>query len=801
MAIENDILIKLKAIDELTPVMVKALNAMTTSTAQMSEALGKLNKPVQDVADNTDGLSGRIVTFGSVLTGLKSAIDIVGMAWSKVSGIFNRAIDEALEAEKAQTQLTGALVSTGQYTEDATTRIEAYTDALERNIGVSGEQTKTLIAQATQMGLTVDQALQMEEAARKLAFATGKDATAAFKMLSGAMSGNAVALARTVPQVRELTAAQLRSGEASALVSRMLTEQYKIYEGSFSASLQRAQNGIANVYKRIGEIITQNPLIIRAVKTFGDWMLILEERLVQVNKFIQANPELVERFVTAISQAGTVLGVVLAGMALSTVTLAGALAVLTSPITLLIAAAAGLTAAFAKWPGLFDMIVGGLKNMVGEIIDWGATATRVAAMVASAFSKDLSDSLTETSKSIDAMAEKWKQSGDQQMTAGIIANETAEITVNAVEKENAALDSNLKKRNESNALAQDTIKIYGGLATASEENMTKLRGEAEQRDKDLKSFQDYLAMKTRLSVSQKQEEALQLAALKAEATSDSPEAFEFRRAIAEEQFNAERDDKLRRAQLLGLDKDQIDAAERQMNLEHKAALNEQDIAYWNRQAQINEQAGNKHEAFLARVRANQAKHGKIMGTLVAFNQSEEFKTVQEGLGNMSNLMSSSNEKLFKIGKAAAIAEATVNTYLAVSKALATGGPFLGPILAATALASGLVTVANISKQRYQGGQADEGMDSIPGSLAGKSFVLSQGERVVQPTANRDLTQFLDQQKTGGGSTSGSNYNITLNYNGMGGEEDARKMADIVIKEIRSASERGTPVISSRGIAG
>jgi hypothetical protein len=55
------------------------------------------------------------------------------------------------------------------------------------------------------------------------------------------------------------------------------------------------------------------------------------------------------------------------------------------------------------------------------------------------------------------------------------------------------------------------------------------------------------------------------------------------------------------------------------------------------------------------------------------------------------------------------------------------------IAAAAAIAAGVVNVQNIQAQRFNpGGQADSGMDAIPQSLGGKSFVLSAGERVVQP---------------------------------------------------------------------
>ena len=59
-------------------------------------------------------------------------------------------------------------------------------------------------------------------------------------------------------------------------------------------------------------------------------------------------------------------------------------------------------------------------------------------------------------------------------------------------------------------------------------------------------------------------------------------------------------------------------------------------------------------------------------------------------------LSTQNEAWFKVFKAFAIAEATINTYIAATKALAQLGPIMGPIAAAAMIAKGLAMVAQIS---------------------------------------------------------------------------------------------------------
>ena len=108
-------------------------------------------------------------------------------------------------------------------------------------------------------------------------------------------------------------------------------------------------------------------------------------------------------------------------------------------------------------------------------------------------------------------------------------------------------------------------------------------------------------------------------------------------------------------------------------------------------------------------------------------------------GNLSSLTQSGNKDLFEVGKAAAYAQALVQSYLAITKALAEGGPFLGPLLAASIAIKTGVQLANISATKLAGG-----IDSVPGVGTRDNFpaILAPGERVIPAKSNQDLTKFL-----------------------------------------------------------
>lgn len=111
-------------------------------------------------------------------------------------------------------------------------------------------------------------------------------------------------------------------------------------------------------------------------------------------------------------------------------------------------------------------------------------------------------------------------------------------------------------------------------------------------------------------------------------------------------------------------------------------------------------------------------------------------------------------------KAAAITEATISTYLAANKALATGGPILGPILAASAIALGLANVAKISSAREQGGQLSAGQASTIAERGKPEVIMPAGASRV-----RTAQQMKEIMGQNGGKSGSDNVTIVNNTTG------------------------------------
>jgi hypothetical protein len=112
----------------------------------------------------------------------------------------------------------------------------------------------------------------------------------------------------------------------------------------------------------------------------------------------------------------------------------------------------------------------------------------------------------------------------------------------------------------------------------------------------------------------------------------------------------------------------------------------------------------------------------------------------QALADLGSLMNSESKKAFEIGKIAAIASTTIDTYQSATssfKALSgipVVGPALGAAAAAAAIAAGLANVQAISSQQFQGGGGGTpAVPNISASTVGPTGPVGQPQGAAQPT--------------------------------------------------------------------
>ncbi len=155
------------------------------------------------------------------------------------------------------------------------------------------------------------------------------------------------------------------------------------------------------------------------------------------------------------------------------------------------------------------------------------------------------------------------------------------------------------------------------------------------------------------------------------------------------------------------------------------------------------------------------------------SNKERLSNLKSTLGTISSLTQSNNEGLFRIGQAAGIANAVINTAEAYTKALASAPPPFNFVLAAlvgVAGAAQITTIASQSPPKLQEGGI------IPGSSFTGDRVTAQvnsGELVLNQRQQRNLFNQIDQGNLGGGG----GVIVQIEGDFIGSEENIDRMID------------------------
>lgn len=155
---------------------------------------------------------------------------------------------------------------------------------------------------------------------------------------------------------------------------------------------------------------------------------------------------------------------------------------------------------------------------------------------------------------------------------------------------------------------------------------------------------------------------------------------------------------------------------------------------------------NQERDNLEKKHANERK--KIEQDLTQFKQAkqkEQLANTSASLNTIATLQQSSAGELFRIGQAAALAQATIDGVGAVIKAYNT--PFPLPLvlvpLTATAVAVQIAKIASAQPPKLQ-----RGITEVPAGFGGDTFptLLNTGERVVPASSNSDLKDFIAENR-------------------------------------------------------
>ena len=213
--------------------------------------------------------------------------------------------------------------------------------------------------------------------------------------------------------------------------------------------------------------------------------------------------------------------------------------------------------------------------------------------------------------------------------------------------------------------------------------------------------------------------------------------------VAEEEKTLVRIQKLNeRIQLLAEIDSEANASEIQRAIDQQDILSDTLRVGSDARLKIEADVAKQGDQLSAELLANDKKRAKERQDLEKKKLDNLSQVNSQFFGGLASLTQSKSRELFEIGKAAGVAQATVDGALAVQKTLASL-PFPLNILAAAGVAVKTgVQISTIASQQFQ---AERGLTEVPGGFPNDSFpaALTSGERVVSAEQNRDLKQFLE----------------------------------------------------------
>ncbi|EQA0095038.1 hypothetical protein E8E65_22680 [Escherichia coli] len=239
-------------------------------------------------------------------------------------------------------------------------------------------------------------------------------------------------------------------------------------------------------------------------------------------------------------------------------------------------------------------------------------------------------------------------------------------------------------------------------------------------------------------------------------------------------------------QQLGLDTTSYDMEA--MNKERDALLKQNELLI-----QDKESFEKRKAAITAKYaqRAVEIQHQETMqlleGTESAFTQ------IGNGMAAAFGESSGAAQAAFAVQKGITISMTIMKIQEALAGALALGFPQNIPAYAQIA-AMGMSIIS--TAKGASAGQFHGGVDELDSSLDNKSFVLKAGERVVQPEANKKLTNFLDNQEKGGGTMGGDTIiNAPLYVYGSDDDkqfqEKLKKHQNSIVQAVRDSQKRNS----------
>jgi phage-related protein len=218
------------------------------------KGVGKVSK---DAGKGISSFDKALDTAFKSMTLLNQGVQLAITSYNTLSSALETVTDAYATQENAQRGLVNTLKLQGQFTREAMQDFTDFAGQLQKTTVVGDEVTLSFLKQAKAMGLSNEQAKNAVTAAANLSAATGRDLNSAFAQTLKTFGGFAGELGEVLPEMKDLTAAQLKAGAATELLNKKFQGEAEALTELFSGSAIQRANAFGDVLEEIGQTFVE----------------------------------------------------------------------------------------------------------------------------------------------------------------------------------------------------------------------------------------------------------------------------------------------------------------------------------------------------------------------------------------------------------------------------------------------------------------------------------------------------------------------------------------------------------------
>lgn len=234
---------------------------IAANTESAAKGIDEITKKLNKFEKESKSSLSKFSKFSSAITGVEAAISIVNKAFSSATAAISSTINATLKQEKAEILLQTAAENNPYLSSKNVKALKEYASQLQSISTVGDEELLPFMAQLAAAGRTQAEIQNIMSAALDVSASGAMSLDSAVKNLNKTYSGLSGELGETVPQIKQLTEEQLKSGEAVKIVA----EQYKGMSKETADSvgfMEKFKNSAGDLLERVGEIFVPAARII-----------------------------------------------------------------------------------------------------------------------------------------------------------------------------------------------------------------------------------------------------------------------------------------------------------------------------------------------------------------------------------------------------------------------------------------------------------------------------------------------------------------------------------------------------------